>query len=72
MRAVKSLSVRLAGFKPVVGYLCRSAAVMSSTGPVEIPSKDVRPNDTCGRSTQTSWAKSGVEIMHLEPETLRQ
>lgn len=72
MSAVKSLSVRLAGFKPVVGYLCRSVAVMCSTGPVEIPSKEVRLNDTCGRSTQTCCAKSGVEMMDLEPETLRQ
>ena len=62
----------MAGANPDGEYCCRSDAVMSSTGPAEALSKDERLNAMCGRSTQTNWEISGVEMMDLELEILRQ
>lgn len=72
MRAVRSLRVRLAGARPVGENCCNSSCVMSSMGPDETPSNEERLNDKCGKSVQTCCAISGVDIINLEPETLRQ
>jgi hypothetical protein len=62
----------LAGANPDGEYCCKSDAVMSSTGPAETPSKEDRLKAMCGRSAQTNWDRSGVEMMDFESETLRQ
>jgi hypothetical protein len=37
-----------------------------------MPSKEAILKDRCGKSEHTNWDRSGVEMISLEPETLRQ
>lgn len=70
--AVRSFGVRFAGWSPDGENCWRLSAVTSSTDPVDRSLKEERLKAKCGMSTQTCCDRSGVEMIDLEPETLRQ
>lgn len=64
--------MRFAAGRPNGENCCSVSKVISSTEPVCGASNDEMFKVRCGKSTQTSCDKSAVEIMDLEPDTLRQ
>lgn len=72
IRTERSFGVRFAAGRPVGENCCSVSRVRSSTGPVSMAPKDEMFSVRWGRSTQTSLARSAVEMIDLEPDTFRQ
>lgn len=72
IKTARSFGVRFAAGRPIGENCCSVSNVRSSTEPVSGVPKDEMFNVRWGKSTQTSCDKSAVEIMDLEPDTLRQ
>lgn len=64
--------MRFAALRPVGEWDWRVEGVISSTGLVLASGKEVRFIVRWGMSTRTCCDRSAVEMIDLEPETLRQ
>jgi hypothetical protein len=71
MSADRSLGVRFAADN-VDGEYCRRSAGVISSDTADAPSKDDMLKDRCGKSEHICCEMSGVDMISLEPETLRQ